>query len=416
MSADVRPGLSRSRTNLALTALFFGSFVMGSAELIVVGILNLIAEDMNVSIGTAGSLVTAYALGISIGGPVLTAVTIKFARKQLLQIALAAYIVMNILAVVATVFGMLLVARVLSGSLHGLFIGTAFAVGAGMMPPEKMGKAISFVFGGTAVSTALGVPIGTVIGQTWGWQASFIAIIITGALTLVLALTVIPPVPNSGLGGFGDQAKHAFSPKVLAVLGLGFLILGGQFAGLTFIQPFLADTTGISGSTIAVFLLVYGIANAVGTFAGGAAADKNASATIVIGGVILVIAIAGLVFLGSNPVVAAIALFVWGIVGFGIVPSIQYRVVSLAGPGRDLAATLPASAVTLGIAIGSFIGGLAVGDGQNGTSGPLTISLVVCVVGVVIAWATSFLKATPEAAPQADSAVAPAVVEEKSAN
>ncbi|MFD1151467.1 MFS transporter [Saccharothrix hoggarensis] len=411
MSADLRPGLSQSRTNLALAALFLGAFVMGSAELIVVGILNLIAGDMNVSIGTAGSLVTSYALGISIGGPILTAVTIKFARKQLLQISLAAYILGNVLAVVATSFGLLLFARVLTGSLHGLFIGVAFAVGVGMMPPEKMGKAISFIFGGVAVSTALGVPLGTLIGQNWGWEASFVAIILTGVATLVLALTVIPSVPNSGVGGFGAQAKHALAPKVLAVLGLGFLIMGGQFAGLTYLQPFLADITGISGSTIAIFLLVYGIANAVGTFLGGAAADKNASATIVIGGIVLVLTIGALYFAGSNPVVAAIALFAWGIVGFGIVPSIQYRVVSLAGPGRDFAATLPASAVTAGIAVGALAGGWAV---ASGSTGPMLIALIVCAVGVLAAWATSFLKPTPEAA-QDDPAAAPAVVEEKAA-
>ena len=393
MTAPTRPGLSRSRTTPALTALFFGTFVMGSAELIVVGILDLIATDLDVSIGAAGSLVTSYALGIALGGPALTALTIRFARKRLLQLSLAAYVLVNGLAVVATSFGLLLVARVLTGSLHGLFIGVAFAVGAGMMPPEKMGRAISFVFGGTAVATALGVPIGTLIGRHLGWQASFAAIVLAGVLTLVLAVAVIPPVPNSGIGGFGAQARHAFAPKVLALLGLGFLIMGGQFAGLTYLQPFLTDVTGISGATIAVFLLVYGIANAVGTFAGGVAADRDASATIVVAGIVLVLALAALTFLGSNPVVAAIALFAWGIVGFGMVPSIQHRVVSLAGPGRDLAATLPASAVTLGIAIGALVGGAVVG---GGSTGPMVVSLVVCAAGVVAAWATGFLRPDPE--------------------
>ncbi|MEV8441162.1 MFS transporter [Actinosynnema sp. NPDC051121] len=393
MTTTVRPGLSRSRTTLALTALFFGTFVVGSAELIVVGILNLVADDLGVSIGAAGSLVTSYALGISLGGPVLTALTIRVARRRLLQVSLAAYVLVNALAVVAASFGLLLLARVLTGSLHGLFLGVAFAVGAGMMPPEKMGKAISFVFGGTAVATALGVPVGTLIGQSLGWRASFVAIVIAGVLALALAVTVGPAVPNSGVGGFGAQAKHAFAPKVLALLGLGFLIMGGQFAGLTYLQPFLADVTGVSGGTIAVFLLVYGIANAVGTFAGGAAADRDAGATIVVGGIVLVLALAALTFFGSNPVVAAVALFAWGIVGFGMVPSIQYRVVSLAGPGRDLAATLPASAVTLGIAIGSLVGGLAVGRGSDGA---MLVSLVVCAAGAVAAWATGFLEPDPE--------------------
>ncbi|MFE9750454.1 MFS transporter [Saccharothrix saharensis] len=394
MTSTVRPGPSRSRTTLALTALFLGAFVMGSAELIVVGILDLVAADLGVSIAAAGGLVTSYALGISLGGPVLTALTIKLARRRLLQVSLAAYVLVNGLAVVVTGFGPLLAARVLTGALHGLFIGVAFAVGAGMMPPERMGKAISFVFGGTAVATALGVPIGTLIGRALGWEASFVAIVLAGVLTSTLAVAVVPDVPNSGIGGFGAQVRHAFAPRVLVLLGLGALIMGGQFAGLTYLQPFLTEVTGVSGGTVAVFLLVYGIANAVGTFAGGAAADRNASATIVTGGVVLVLALAALTFLGSNAVVAAIALFVWGIVGFGIVPSIQHRVVSLAGPGRDLAATLPASAVTLGIALGALVGGSAVGVGADG---PMLVSLVVCAAGAVAAWATGFLRPAPEA-------------------
>ncbi|MCE6997130.1 MFS transporter [Saccharothrix sp. S26] len=379
MTATTRSGTGRPRTALALTALFFGTFVMGSAELIVVGILDLVAADLGVPIGTAGSLVTGYALGISVGGPVLTALTIRFARRPLLQLSLAAYVLVNGLAVAAASFGLLLVARVLTGALHGLFIGVAFAVGASVMPPEKRGKAISFVFGGTAVATALGVPVDTLIGQGLGWEASFAAIVAAGVLALAPALVAVPPVPDSGIGGFGAQAGHAFAPKVLALLGLAFLVMGGQFAGLTYLQPFLADVTGVSG----------------GTFAGGAAADRDASATIVFGGIALVLALAALTFLGSNPVVAAIALFVWGIVGFGVVPSIQHRVVSLAGPGRDLAATLPASAVTLGIAIGALVGGSVVG---GDSSGPMLVSLVVCAAGAVAAWATSFLEPDPEAA------------------
>jgi DHA1 family inner membrane transport protein len=407
MTTTLRPGLSSSRTNLALGALFLGAFVVGSAELVVVGILNLIAGDLSVSISTGGTLVTAYALGISIGGPVLTAVTIKFGRRPLLWVSLAAYVLGNLLAVLAVNFGMLLVARVLTGSLHGLFIGVAFAVGAGLVPPEKMGRAISFVFGGIAVATALGVPLGTLIGQALGWRWSFTAIIIAGAVALVATIIAIPSVPNTGIGGFGAQAKHALAPRVLAVLGLGFLIMGGQFATLTYLQPYLAAVTGISGPVISVFLLVYGIANAVGTFLGGWAADKGASRTLIVANLVLVVALVVLLVGGHAPVVVALALGVWGIVGFGLVPSLQYRVVSLAGPGRDFAATLPASAVTAGIAAGAAVGGWAVAE--SGATAAVVTGLILCAVAVPAAWATSFLKlpAAPEEAP-AEAATTPA--------
>lgn len=383
------PTLTARRATWALVALFLGAFVVGSAELVVVGVLDLIADDLDVSISTAGTLVTSYALGISIGGPVLTAVTIRFGRRPLLWVSLGAYVAGNVLAVVAVDFGMLLLARVLTGALHGLFIGTAFAVAAGMVPAEKMGRAISVVFGGIAVSTALGVPLGTLIGRELGWQSAFVAIIVAGAVALASALVLIPSVPNAGAGGFGDQARHALSPRVLAVLGVGLLVMGGQFATLTYLTPFLDEVTGISGGAISLFLLAYGIANAIGTFAGGWAADKSPTRTLLVADVLLIAALVLLWAAGASPVLVAVALTLWGLVGFGLVPSLQHRVVSLAGPGRDLAAILPASAVTAGIALGALIGGWAVA--ASGVSAAVVTGFVIVAIALPLIWATNFL-------------------------
>jgi DHA1 family inner membrane transport protein len=381
----------RTRTNLVLGTLFLGTFILGSAELVVVGLLDLIAKDMAVSISLAGTLVTAYALGISIGGPLLTAVSIRFGRRRLLAASLAAYLAGNVLAVVASSFGELLVARAVTGALQGLFIGVAFAVGTSVVPRERMGRAIATVFGGIAVSTALGVPLGTLIGQALGWRAAFVTIIILGAVALVATLIVVPRVQNTGSGGFAAQARHALAPRVLAVLGVGFLIMGGQFAALTYITPFLQQETGISGGLISAFLLVYGLANAVGTFIGGRAADRDASTTLVAATAVLVLALGALYLFGSSPVLVAVAMVAWGLVGFGLVPSLQYRVVSLAGPGRDFAATLPASAVTGGIAVGSLIGGWAVAG--YGPAGAVVTAIVIVALSVPAAWATGRLKA-----------------------
>jgi DHA1 family inner membrane transport protein len=395
-----------SRTNLALAALFLGAFVVGTAELVVVGVLNSIAADLTVSISTAGTLVSAYALGISIGGPVLNGVSIRFGRRAMLLSSLAAYTLGNLIAVTAANFGMLLVARVITGALHGLFIGVAFAVAASLVKPERMGWAISIVFGGIAVSTALGVPLGTLVGQEFGWRATFVAIVILGVGALVVALFLVPPVANNGLGGFSAQARHALAPRVLALLGVGFLLLGGQFAALTYLSVFLLDVTHISSGLISVFLLAYGIANAVGTFAGGWAADRSATKTLVGANVLLVLALGMLYLVGSVPILVAVALAVWGLVGFGLVPSLQYRVVSLAGPGRDFAATLPASAVTLGIAVGAIIGGWAVAG--RGPSGAVVAGLVICAVALPAVVATSWLKA-PAAGSDSTTAVSDAV-------
>jgi DHA1 family inner membrane transport protein len=401
-----RNGLT-SGTNLALAALFLGAFVVGSAELVVVGVLNNIATDLRVSISTAGTLVSSYALGISIGGPVLNAVSIRFGRRVMLWLSLATYTLGNVVAVTAVNFGMLVAARVITGALHGLFIGVAFAVAAALVTPQRMGRAISIVFGGIAVSTALGVPLGTLIGQEFGWRATFTALVILGVATLVIAVLFIPAVPNNGVAGFTAQARHALAPRVLALLGVGFLLLGGQFATLTYLTVFLLDVTHISTGVISIFLLAYGIANAIGTFAGGWAADRSATKTLVTANVLLVIALGMLYLAGSIPILVTIALALWGLVGFGLVPSLQYRIVNLAGRGRDFAATLPASAVTLGIATGAIIGGRAVAN--HGPSGAVAAGLIISAAALPAVVATSWLKTPtyPHAEPDTNPAPPP---------
>jgi DHA1 family inner membrane transport protein len=377
------------RAGLALASLFLATFVLGSAELLVVGVLDRIARDVSVSVSTAGTLVTAYALGICIGGPVLTAASIRFGRRTLLIVTLAAYVAGNAGLVAAANLGEMLAARAVTGSLQGLFIGVAFAVGTSIVPPERMGWAISTVFGGIAVSTAVGVPLGTLIGQQFGWRAAFGSVAALGVAALAAVVLLVPQVGNRGVGGLRAQAPHALAPRVLAVLGVGFFIMGGEFAALTYLTPFLQQATGISGSLISAFLLAYGAANAVGAFLGGRAADWNASRTLMAATVVLVAALVMLYLAGSVPALVVIALLAWGLVGFGLVPSLQYRVTSLAGPGGDLAATLPASAVTGGIAVGSLIGGWAVA--HHGPSAAVLAGIIICAIAVPGAIATRWL-------------------------
>jgi DHA1 family inner membrane transport protein len=280
---------------------------MGTAELVVVGILNLIAQDMGVSISTAGQLVIAYALGISIGGPILTALSIRFGRRFQLWMSLAIYIGGNVLAVVAVAFSMFIVARIVTDSIHGLFIGVALAV--------------------------LGVPLGTLIGQAVGWQAAFIGIVILGVIALASTLVFVPSVEGRGTGGFAAHAPAAFAPRVLAMLGIGFLLMGGEFTAFTYLVSYLEEITGISGGLVTGFLLAFGIAAAVGTFLGGRAADHSATTTLVVCNVLLILTLGALYLVGSTPVLVALALAVWGLFGFGLAPSLQLRVLSISRAG-----------------------------------------------------------------------------------
>jgi DHA1 family inner membrane transport protein len=379
---------SPARANLVLATLFLGMFVLGSAELLVVGVLDLIAADLQVSIPAAGASVTGYALGLAIGGPLLAALTIRLDKRTVLVGALALFILTNLVAVLTASYALFLAARIGTGAFQGLFIAAAFGVGISVVPPERMGRAISVVVSGVTVSAALGVPLGTLVGQVLGWRGSFAAIVALSVVALIATLALVPSVPSTG-GGAGSQARYAFAPRVLAVLVLHVLAFAAVYAALTYIVPFLKGVTGDSGAVVSVFLLAYGVATAVGSFGGGRFADRNAARTLIVATTGVAVALAVLHLAGAIAVLALVAVLALGLFGMGMAPSLQYRVVTLAGPGGGLAQSLPASAANLGIAFGSFAGGVAV-DAAPVSSAVVT-GLVIAVVAIAVAWATSRL-------------------------
>lgn len=380
------PTVSRASGNAALTALFLATFVLGSTELVIVGVLDLIAADIDVAVSTAGLLVTAYALGLCVGGPVLTAVTIRLGRRTVLWTSMLVFLLATLTMVTTTSFELLLVARAVAGSLHGVFVGAAFGVAGSVVPPERVGRAIAVVLGGVAVSTAMGVPAGTLVGRTLGWRGSFVVIVGVGVVVLAFLLLRIPAVPTGGSASLRSQARSAFAPRVLVMLAVGVLLLGGQFTVFTYITPFLMEVTDISDAQVSGFLLAYGVATAIGTFAGGWAADRDAPRALLAANVVLVLSLGLLHVAGAVPAVAAVALLVWGLVGFGLVPALQYRVATLAGPARDLAASLPASAVNAGIAAGALLGGWALTG--NGLPAVIVVGLLICLICLPLTWLT----------------------------
>ncbi|HEY3062757.1 MAG TPA: MFS transporter [Chloroflexota bacterium] len=300
--------LSPRRANLTLATLFLGMFVLGSAELLVVGVLNLIAADLQVSIPAAGTLVTAYALGLAIGGPILTALTINVNKRTILVGTLTLFIRGNLVAVLTASYGLFLVARSLTGALQGLFIASAFGAGISVVPPQRMGRAMAVIISGVAVSAALGVPLGTLVGQSLGWRGSFTAVVGLALLTLITTLFLVPSVPSTG-GGASNQVKYAFAPRVLAVLALNFLVFAALYAALTYIVPFLESVTGMSGASLSVFLLAYGAATAVGSFFGGRFADQNASRTLIVATIGAAVSMLALYVIGT--VAFLVALVRW---------------------------------------------------------------------------------------------------------
>jgi MFS transporter, DHA1 family, inner membrane transport protein len=354
-----RNSIGRARSShMALAALGLAAFTVGTSELVVVGILDPIASDAGVSISTAGALVTAYALGIALGGPVATALTAGFDRRRILRFALAAYVAGNLVTAVTASFGLLVAARAMTGTIHGLFVGVATVIAAGLAEPGREGRAVAMVFGGMAISTVIGVPLGTLIGQSLGWQATFVTIVVLGFVSFALVVGLVPRVRARGTGRLTDEARAALKFPVIATLAVGFLIIGGQFIALTYLGPFLEQVTGISGGALSGYLLAFGIATAAGAFASGRAADRSAASTLIVANAGLAVTLLALYLAGPAPALAALALVGSGLVGFGLVStSLQLRVIMLAGSGGDLAASLGASAANVGIAMGALVGG-----------------------------------------------------------
>ena len=380
-----------TRANLVLATLFLGTFAVGCAEMLVVGVLDLLAADLDVSVPAAGSLMTASALGLAVGGPVLTALTTRVDRRTILLQSLAAFVLVSALPVLLHSYDLFLVTRAVAGALQGVFIAAAFVIGPSVVAPNRVGRAMSIVLSGFAVSSAAGVPIGTLIGHAVGWRGAFVVVLAVASIVFVAAFAVIPSTPGDGDAASG-RARFAFAPRVLALLGLFFLVFTANSAVLTYLVPFLQRITGVSGSLVSVFLFAYGAATFAGSLGGGRLADGRAARTLVVGTCGLAGALLVLWAVASSAILVLPALVAWGLIAFGMTPSVQLRVVTLAGPGAALAASLPASAANAGIACGSVLGGLTID--QVGTRPVVLTGLGVAVAAVVVAVLTRNLQPT----------------------
>lgn len=371
-----------------LFVLAFTAFMLGTAELMIVGILNPIADSLRVTVGTAGQLVTGYALGIAIGSPILTGLTSKLGRKALIAIALAVYVLSSVSVLLTTSYDVFLIARILSGAMHGMIIGSSFSIATRVVPVQKRGQAIGIVFGGLSVATVLGVPLGTLAGQLLGWQAAFVAVVIMGIMALAGLLLFLPHTKNDSSLSIKDQSRAVFTAGIIVTLLTGLLIMGGQFTMLTYLEPFLTAITHIHGGVVSAFLFVYGTACAVGTLVGGRLADKNAGKTIVIANALLIGIFILLHVLGAHSLLVALLLLTWGFVGFGLVPSYQLNVIGLAGRGANLASTLGVSAVNVGVAVGAAVGGTAIAALHSTRGIPLAAAML-CAIALPVSWFAS---------------------------
>ncbi|MDB5935098.1 MAG: sugar transporter [Massilia sp.] len=351
---------------LALWALTLAAFAIGTTEFVIVGLIPTIAASLHVSVPSAGLLVSLYALGVAIGAPVLTALTGRVPRKQLLVGLMVLFTVGNLLAWMAPGYFTLMAARVLTGLAHGVFFSIGSTIATSLVPKEKGASAIALMFSGLTVALVTGVPLGTFIGQAFGWQATFLAVSLLGVIAIIGCAALVPhDIAGSKPSSLLTQLQVLRKPRLLLVYAMTTLGYGGTFIAFTYLAPILQEVSGFAASTVSLVMLVYGVSVAAGNIWGGKLADRKGP----VRALQIVFALLALVLLvltftaASKPLVLATVL-AWGAVAFGNVPGLQVYVVQRAerdAPAAvDVASGLNIAAFNVGIALGAWGGGLIV--------------------------------------------------------
>ncbi|TCM55730.1 multidrug resistance protein [Rhizobium sp. PP-F2F-G48] len=367
---------------LALLALTIAAYAIGTTEFVIVGLLPTVARDLDITLPMAGLIVSIYALGVTFGAPILTALTGRIARKPLLLGLMALFILGNTLAALSPGYGLLLVARVLSAFAHGVFFSVGATIAAGLVPENRRASAIAMMFMGLTVAIVTGVPLGTLIGQTFGWRATFAAVAGLGAVAFAaLALLLPADLPSSPPARLFDQVKVLGSGRLLLVFGMTALGYGGTFVTFTYLAPLLEEITGLSASAVSLVLVLYGLAIAAGNLVGGRLANRNPVRALAALFTAQALVLFLLTFTASATIPALVTLTALGFLSFATVPGLQLYVVELAKQHRpaavDVASALNIAAFNLGIAAGAWIGGLTVASSLGLGATPWVGALIV---------------------------------------
>ncbi|WHY00063.1 MFS transporter [Neobacillus sp. DY30] len=347
----------------ALLALAISAFAIGTTEFISVGLLPLIANDLEIPVTTAGLTVSLYALGVTFGAPILTSLTSSMSRKSLLLWIMVIFIIGNGLAASATSISVLLAARVISALSHGIFMSIGSTIAADLVPENRRASAISIMFSGLTVATVTGVPLGTFIGQQFGWRMAFVLIIVVGVIALLANSILVPSSLRKGsVSSFRDQIKIVTNGRLLLVFIITALGYGGTFVVFTYLAPILQEITGFKEATVVAILLGYGIAIAIGNMIGGKVSNQNPIKALFYMFIIQAVVLVILMFTAPFKIAGLITIFFMGLLAFMNVPGLQVYVVMLAEryvpSAVDVASALNIAAFNAGIAIGSYLGGI----------------------------------------------------------
>ena len=375
---------------LPLIALFLAAFAFGTTEFVIAGILPQVATGLDVSVPTAGYLVSGYALGVALGGPFLTVATAKMSRKTLLLGLLAVFTAGQMACALAPDFPTMLALRAAIAVTHGTFFGVAMVVAVSLVPQGRRGQAIAIILAGLTVSNIIGVPIGAAIGGWLGWRATFWSMFALGILSLAAIALLLPrrvgPVHKPG--SLSREVRALGRQQVWTCLIIMLMLMIGQMLPFTYISPLLQTVTGLSERTIPWVLLAIGIGSTVGVLAGGRLADWKLMPSMISLLAIQAVLLLIIYFVSPYPVPMVIALFVWGGLNFAIGTPIQSRILGWTADAPNLASALIPSGFNLGIAIAASFGAVVLHAGVPYRALPLfgVAALTLATAVAILSW------------------------------
>ena len=401
------PLLSTRRVVAAVVALALGGFALGTTEFVTIGVLPEIAEGVGVDIPTAGHVISAYALGVVVGAPVIAALGARLPRRGLLVALMAAFLVGNLGSALAAGHPSLLVARFVSGLPHGAYFGVASLVAASLVRPELRGRAVSSVMLGLAVANLAGVPAATWLGQELGWRAAYWAVVVLAAATVLAVLAFVPSTPGRGDVTVATELTALRRPQVLLTLLVATVGFGGMFAVYSYVSPLSTEVAGLPRGAVPWVLLVYGVGGVLGTAVGGRLADLALFRSLV-GAMLATGVLLGLIAVVAGWAPGLLAtLFLLSGTASVLVVTLQLRLMEVAGEAQVLGAALNHSALNAANALGAWLGGLVIAAGLGWTA-PAVVGAGLAAVGLGALTASAVLRRREERTGPVQTVPAPA--------
>jgi DHA1 family inner membrane transport protein len=369
---------------LAVLALALGGFAIGTTEFVAMGLLPDIAASMGITEPTAGHVISAYAMGVVIGAPVIAALAARVPRKTLLLVLMAVFTLGNLASVLAPSYGTLMIARFVAGLPHGAYFGVAALAATHLMGRENRAKAVAHVMCGLTVATVIGVPLASWLGQALGWRSAFALVVAIGVITLTAMWFWLP---------LQLRSMHITSPltelaalkrvQVWLALAVGMIGFGGLFAVYTYISTTMTDVAGLPRALVPLALMVFGLGMVVGNLVGGRLADRSVVRALYLSMTALGVILAVFVPASHNPWTALPVLFGVGAAGSAVAPALQTRLMDVAHDAQTLAAALNHSALNIGNAAGAWIGGLVITAGFGYTA-PAAAGALLAAAGIAV--------------------------------